>query len=197
MTKTHKAKAKEKEEKKEKKVALSQQEYDAVIKKSAERDEYFNKFLKSCADFDNFRKRFERERIEFIKFATEEILLKIIPIVDNLNRAVCSLDGNNAKDFASIMKGVQLIQAQFHDLLSVNGVKKIETKNQMFDPRLHEAVEIVEADDLPEHTVLEEIQPGYTLNGKVIKHVFVKVSKKKTQMNTDEKDTDEHRAQKE
>ncbi|MEA3328736.1 MAG: nucleotide exchange factor GrpE [Candidatus Omnitrophota bacterium] len=175
-------KKKQKKEKEEK-ITLSQGEYDQFVKKAVERDEYFNKFLKSCADFDNFRKRFERERIELIKFATEEILLKVIPIVDNLNRAACSL--NNAKDYASIAKGIQLIQAQFHDLLSVNGVKKIEAKKQIFNPHFHEAVETVENNDLPEHTILEETQPGYTLNGRVIKHSFVKVSKKKT--DTDEK----------
>ena len=180
-------KKKQKKEK-EKKITLPQEEYDQVVKKAAERDEYFNKFLKSCADFDNFRKRFERERTELIKFATGEILLKIIPVVDNLDRAVSSLD--KAKDPALTVKGIQLIQAQLHDLLGVNGVKKIETKDQIFDPRLHEAVETVEADDLPEHTVLEEIQPGYILNNRVIKHAFVKVSKK-----TEDSDQRESRAQ--
>jgi molecular chaperone GrpE len=186
---------KDKRKKKEKKVTLPQSAYEEIVKKANERDEYFNKFLKAYADFDNFRKRSELQRAELIKFATEEVLLKIIPIVDNLDRAMGSL--NNAGESQSVIKGIKLIQAQFHDLLSVNGVRRIETKDQIFNPQFHEAAESIEMDDLPEHTILEEIQPGYTLNGKVIKHAFVKVSKKKAQIDTDKKGTDEHRQEKE
>jgi len=163
--------------KKEKKTAVSQEELAELIKKAGERDEYFNKSLMAHADLDNARKRFERERGEIIKFAAEQILLKMIPIAENLDRAVDS--AANTKDTDSILKGLQMIQAQLHDLLSVNGVIKIETKGQSFDPLFHEAVEVAESNDSPENTILGELQPGYTLNGKVIKHAFVKVSKKK------------------
>ena len=163
--------------KKEKKTAVPQGELVELTKKAAERDEYFNKSLMAHADLDNARKRLERERGEIVKFAAEQILLKMIPLVENLDRAVDS--AANARDTNSILKGIQMIQAQFHDLLSVNGVAKIETKGQSFNPLFHEAVEIVESNDSPENTILEEFQPGYTLNGKVIKHAFVKVSKKK------------------
>ena len=163
--------------KKEKKIALSQEELVELIKKAGERDEYFNKSLMAHADLDNARKRFERERGGIVKFAAEQILLKMIPVAENLDRAVDS--AANAKDADSILKGLQMIQAQLHDLLSVNGVSKIETKDQSFNPLFHEAVEVVESNDSPENTILGELQPGYTLNGKVIKHAFVKVSKKK------------------
>jgi len=163
--------------KKEKKAAVSQEELAELIKKAGERDEYFNKSLMAHADLDNARKRFERERGEIVKFSAEQILLKMIPVAENLDRAVDS--AANAKEGDSILKGLQMIQAQLHDLLSVNGVRKIETKGQSFNPLFHEAVEVVESNDSPENTILEELQPGYTLNGKVIKHAFVKVSKKK------------------
>ncbi len=163
--------------KKEEKTAVSQGELVELVKKAAERDEYFNKSLMAHADLDNARKRLERERGEIVKFAAEQILLKMIALVENLDRAVDS--ATNAKDTNSILKGLQMIQAQFHDLLSVNGVRKIETKGQSFNPLFHEAVEVVESNDSPENTILEELQPGYTLTGKVIKHAFVRVSRKK------------------
>ncbi len=163
--------------KKEKKTAISQEKLAELIRKAGERDEYFNKSLMAHADLDNARKRLERERGEIVKFATEQILLEMIPAVENLDRAVDSAAG--AENNNSILKGLQMIQAQFHDLLNVSGVKKIETKGHLFNPLLHEAVEIVESNNLPENTILEELQPGYTLNSKVIKHAFVRVSKKK------------------
>lgn len=164
-----------KEEKKD--ILISEEEY-LKLKDTADKvREYEDKILRLHADFDNLRKRAEREKLEFVKFANEGILLEMLNILDDLERTV-DLAESKHQDLPVFLKGVEMILAHLYDLLKTNGIKPIEAQGKVFDPHMHEALMQAENNDLPEHTVVEELQKGYLLNDRVIRTSKVKVSKK-------------------
>jgi len=126
------------------------------------------------ADFDNARKRQAAERESLIKFAAEQVVLNLLPVVDNFDRAMGA--AQTATDVATVIQGIELIYRQLQDVLTKAGAAPIEATGQTFDPERHEAVQRVPADDQPDNTVVEEFQRGYLLNGKVIRPALVKVA---------------------
>lgn len=152
------------------------QELDALKKKADERDEYCDKYLRLLAEYDNAKKRLAKEREGHIKFANEDLMLQLFPIVDNFDMALSAVE--KAPDKAAVMDGIRLVQKEFHRILEENGVKKIKVElGGKFDPAKHEALETVEGDAAKEGTIVEEMQPGYELNGLVIRPAKVKVIK--------------------
>lgn len=164
-----------KEEKKD--ILISEEEYLKLKDAADKAVEYEDKILRLHADFDNLRKRVEREKLEFIKFANEGVLLELLNILDDLERTI-DLAESKHQDLPVFLKGVEMILAHLYDLLKMNGIKPIEAQGKVFDPHMHEALMQSENDDLPEHTVVEELQKGYFLNDRVIRTSKVKVSKK-------------------
>ena len=131
--------------------------------------------LRTLAEIDNTKKRLHREKEEFAKYAAEAMVLGLLPIVDSLDQALVAVDQQS--DPQAVIKGVHLIYRQLLGLLEKEGVKRIPTVGERFDPHKHEAVAQVETDGTPEDTVMEEIQVGYTMFGKVIRPAIVKVAK--------------------
>jgi len=132
------------------------------------------------ANFENYRKQTEKRIDEIREMAARNIILEILPAMDNFALALKSADTNsNPKDF---LAGVELIYSQLFGVLENNGIKPIKTDNQMFDPFYHEALMKMES-DFPENTIVEELQKGFMLNDKVIRHARVKVSAGKTKNN--------------
>ena len=131
-----------------------------------------DKYLRLSAEFDNYRKRTLKEKMELTKSAGEQILTNILPVVDNFERALKSM--STAKDVAALKEGVDLIYANFKSFLTQNGVKEIETENADFNTDIHEAVTTIPA-PAPElkGKVLDCIEKGYYLNDKVMR--FAKV----------------------
>lgn len=131
-----------------------------------------DKYLRLSAEFDNYRKRTLKEKMELTKSAGEQILTNILPVVDNFERALKSI--STAKDVAALKEGVDLIYANFKTFLTQNGVKEIETENADFNTDIHEAVTTIPA-PAPElkGKVLDCIEKGYYLNDKVMR--FAKV----------------------
>lgn len=131
-----------------------------------------DKYLRLSAEFDNYRKRTLKEKLELTKSAGEEILSKILPVVDNFERALASMEKSD--DVAALRQGVELIYNSFKDFLSQNGVKEIECKHTEFNTDEQEAVTKIPAptEDL-KGKVIDCVQKGYTLNGKVMR--FAKV----------------------
>jgi molecular chaperone GrpE len=128
-----------------------------------------------AADFENARKRNASEREELTKFAAERVMLNLLPVIDNFDRALHA--ARSATEVATVTQGVEMIYRQLQDLLTKTGVAPIEATGHPFDPMLHEAVQRVPADESqPDNTVVEELQRGYLLNGKVIRHALVKVA---------------------
>jgi molecular chaperone GrpE len=162
----------------DKTVTIKVAEYERLKADAVKAQENWDKLVRFQADFENARKRWERDRSEFSRFANEDVLCDILTIVDELERSV-ELSQEKHEDHFAFLKGVSMILAHLHDLLKKNGVVCISAKGKNFDPNYHEALMQVEKDELPENTVVEEMQKGYTLNDKVIRTAKVQVSKKK------------------
>ncbi|MCX5708126.1 MAG: nucleotide exchange factor GrpE [Candidatus Omnitrophica bacterium] len=163
----------------EKTITIKESEYEQLKADSRKAQENWDKLVRLQADFENARKRMERDRSEFLRFANEDILCDILTIADELERSV-ELSQEKHEDHVAFLKGVEMILGHLHDLLKKNGVCCISAKGKCFDPNYHEALMQVEKDELPENTVVEEMQKGYTFNDKVIRTAKVQVSKKKS-----------------
>ena len=126
------------------------------------------------AEFDNYRKRIDRERTEFYQHGRREVLLEMLGVLDNFERAMTSL--TNADDGAAFRQGVELIYKQFKDTLTKFGIQPIEAVGQAFDPHLHEAVTIEQTAEHEANTVLAEFQKGYKLGNQLLRPSQVKVA---------------------
>ena len=133
-----------------------------------------DQFLRKLAEIENLRKRFEREKSEYVQFATIEILSELLEVLDNFERAFRSpAEEGNGKTFRD---GVELIYRMFQNLLTRRGVEPIKIEDRKFDPNLHHAMAMEESADVEEPEVAEELQKGYTLNGRLIRPALVKVA---------------------
>lgn len=172
----------EAKEKEEKAVTLKESEYLKLKGEADKAKEYWDQLLRLQADFDNTRKRLEREKQDFTKFANEAIILELLNVLDDLERAV-NLAESKHEDLQAFLKGVEMILAHLYEMLKGYGLRPIEAEGKPFDPHLHEALMQTENKDVPEHTVVEELQKGYLLNDKIIRTAKVKVSKKQEEKN--------------
>ncbi|MBM3253589.1 MAG: nucleotide exchange factor GrpE [Candidatus Omnitrophica bacterium] len=161
---------------KKKYILILEEEYEALKKNTKAKEELQDKILRLQAEFENARKRLEKERLEFIKYASEEIIRGLINIMDDFGRALNA--SKNTQDFNLLYKGIEMILRELEEFLAKRGLTKIETMGQIFDPSRHEALEIVMDNTKPENTIVEEIQRGYSLNGRVLRVAAVKISKK-------------------
>jgi molecular chaperone GrpE len=147
---------------------------DPVETLRAERDAAQDRLLRTAAEFDNYRKRVDRERRELAEFASADTLLEMLPIVDNLERA---LQAPAAADPDGLRKGVELIHRQMLELLRRRGARPIDTVGADFDPKMHEAVAHEPSDRHREGEVIAELQRGYTLGERLLRPAMVKVAK--------------------
>jgi len=147
--------------------------------KEAKAREVWDQLLRQKADFENTRKRLEREKAEAIKFANERLLAEILPAVDNLDRARLSLAEGH--DPEKVKQGLEIAQQELHQVLELHGVRVVKSIGEPFDPKVHEAVGVVETDEAPEGTVVDEIQRGYTLNERLIRPSRVRVAQAKSE----------------
>ncbi len=136
-----------------------------------ERDELRDTLLRRQAEFDNFRKRTERERIEQSQYASMEVVGDLLPILDDFERALAA--DSNSPEYA---KGVQMIYSRMSESLKKTGLEPIDATGKPFDPHLHQAIERVETNDSPDNTVLGEFQRGYHFKGKLLRPSMVKVA---------------------
>lgn len=144
-------------------------------KKSEEKYAELNdKYLRLYADFENFRKRAAKERVDLLKYAGEDIFKKLIPVMDDFDRAIKATE--EATDIEIIKQGEHLIYNKFKNILAQNGVKEMNSAGQAFDPELHDAITNIPApSEKLKGKVIEEVEKGYYLNGKVIRHAKVVV----------------------
>jgi len=147
---------------------------DPVAGLQREKDALQDRLLRTAAEFDNFRKRVERERRELSEFAAADILAELLPIIDNFDRALQTPSGPESEGFR---KGIELIHRQMLDLLRKRGVKPIEALGADFDPNMHEAVMHEASGEHREGEVMQELQRGYTLGDRLLRPAMVKVAK--------------------
>jgi molecular chaperone GrpE len=143
-------------------------EHDELVKEKAE---LHDRLLRLGAEFENFRKRAQRERGEFSEFATMEVVRAVIPVLDDFERAVKMESAD--KEYA---KGMELIYQRLLEALKKMGLEPIEAEGQKFDPALHHAVETEKTDSVEDHTVLVQHQRGYNFKGKLLRPAMVKVA---------------------
>jgi molecular chaperone GrpE len=144
-----------------------------------ENSELKDRLLRSVAEFDNYRKRTIQEKASWIKNATEQLVLKLCDVQDNFERAINA--GTEEHQFESFMKGVQMIHDQFNNILTKEGVEKIETLGKEFDPQIHEALSHIPS-EYDENVVAAVIQNGYKMNDKLIRPAQVAVSSGKIEV---------------
>jgi len=138
---------------------------------AAEKAELQELLLRSQAEFQNFRKRIEKERVEFAEYSSTEAVRALLPIIDDFERALKVETAD--KEFS---KGMQLIFQRLNDSLRKLGLEPLLAAGQPFDPHVHHAVEMVETSGAPDHTVLEEYQRGYNFKGRLLRPAMVKVA---------------------
>jgi len=143
-----------------------------------ERDSLQDRLLRRQAEFENYRKRADRERNEYVQSASAELVRELLNVLDSFDLAIrnASSEGSAGED---MLRGLDLVYKQFLDTLGRFGLKAIEAKGQLFDPNFHQAISTVPSDDVPENTVVEEMRRGYTLNGKLLRAAMVSVASSK------------------
>ena len=154
-----------------------------------EKEELTNKLMRLQADFDNYRKRMKAEKEELQKFANFELMKKMIPIIDNMERALASAE----KSDDGVIEGLEMILRQFKEVLESEGVTAISSAGKAFDPALHEAVLTEESEECSPGTVIEELQKGYLMKDRVLRPSMVKVAVEKkdsSENQNEEKDSD-------
>jgi molecular chaperone GrpE len=138
---------------------------------AAEKAELQDLLQRRQAEFENFRRRTERERSEFVQYAGTEMVRELLPVVDDFDRAMKSDPAG--KEYA---KGIELIHSRMLDTLKKAGLEPIETQGKIFDPHVHQAVEKVQTADAADHAILGEFQRGYFFKGKLLRPSMVKVA---------------------
>lgn len=150
---------------------------DPLAQAHAEAARLKDAWLRTAADFDNFRKRTRKEVEDARRSGREDLLRAILPVFDNLERAIQS--AQRSSDVKAVADGLSLVQRQFTESLGREGIARVPTVGQPFDPSVHEAIQQVETDDHEPGTVLAEVQPGYTQGDKLVRAAMVVVAKPK------------------
>jgi len=161
----------------------------SLEEKKKQAEEYYDQLLRLKAEFENYRKRVEKEKEKIYLHGKETIFLKLVTVLDTLEQAEKSLANKNeklspqrrpdeeARKTEDIIKGLKLIILDFRNFLGNEGLEPIESVGKKFDPHFHEVVEREEKEDLEEGIILEELQKGYLFNGQVIRPAKVKIAK--------------------
>lgn len=179
-----------KEKKKGKKIKVCEQEYNTLLN---ELKDVKDKHVRLYAEFDNVRKRMEREKGEFIKYASEGVIAEFIEIYDDLERSVAAAKQEITDDNSAFLKGLEMVRKRTEDFLKKNGVKPMEALGKKFDHNCHEVMMQQESDEHDDNAVIEVFQQGYYLNDKVIRTAKVKLAKNNNVQPSSD-DTDEAEA---
>jgi molecular chaperone GrpE len=138
----------------------------------AERDALLDRLARLQAEFDNARKRGVREQQEFREFAAADVIKGLLPVLDSFERALKA-----SREVSEFRSGVELIYRQFQDALQKAGVQAIASVGQPFDPRVHEAIEMVDTAEVPDHHVMDELQKGYKFKDRLLRPAMVRVAR--------------------
>ena len=164
-------------------VTISREEYNALVSEAERAKE---QYMLAVADFENFRKRVQREKEDIVCFANEKLILELLPILDNLQRAL-SMELDKAGT-ESILEGVRMVTDELHSVLGACGLEQVNAVGGPFDPQYHEAVGVLPSDEHDEGTVISELQKGYSLKGRVLRPSVVHVAGQSSGTNDTEGD---------
>ena len=144
--------------------------------RAAKADENWDRLLRTTADFDNFKKRAAREKIEASQYANASLLQKLLPVLDNFENALAAAQTAQGDKLASLQTGVTMIQQQLKNALTETGLEEIEATGKLFDPNLHEAVSQVETTEIAEGHVAQQLRKGYKLRERLLRPATVIVA---------------------
>jgi molecular chaperone GrpE len=142
-------------------------------KVKAERDALLDRLARLQAEFENYRKRNQRDQTEFREYAVSDAVRSLLPALDSLDLAL----KNATEEHSDLREGIELTRKQLWDALSRLGLKEVPSTGQAFDPQYHQAIEMVDTNEAPDHQVLQELQPGYTLKGRLLRPAMVRVAR--------------------
>ena len=154
-----------------------QQDQQELENLKKERDSLYDRLLRKQAEFENYKKRMDRERSEYLQFASAELMKELLGALDSFDIAIRNA-ADAGKDGENTLRGFELIYKQLQDTLARFGLKPIEATGKKFDPNVHQAVSTQAATGVEENTVVEEMRKGYTLNGRLLRPAMVSVSVK-------------------
>ena len=157
---------------------ISAEDFTNLKAKAAKADENWEKYVRTSADLDNYKKRAARERTDAIKYANETLLEKLLPIVDNFEAALAAANNTSGANVESLKTGVNMIHSQLKNFLSENGIEEIDAAGKPFDPNLHEAVSQQATDEVPEGHVAQQMRKGYKFRDRLLRPAMVVVAKK-------------------
>lgn len=167
--------------------ALTPGQIEDLKTKAAKADENWDRLLRTTADFDNFKKRAAREKIESAQYASFSLLQKLLPVLDNFEMALAAAttagkDGQPAggDKLASLQSGVIMIQQQLKAALAETGLEEVDAAGKPFDPNIHEAISQQESAEVPEGNVLQQLRKGYKFKERLLRPATVIVAKKPT-----------------
>jgi len=148
---------------------------DDVEKLRTEAAEHYDKYLRTYAEYENYRKRMAREKTDLLQYGNENLIKALLPVLDSIGRAL--EHAGTSEDLPSFIEGIRLVEKQFLQALENHGVKPIEAKGEPFDPNFHEALYEVKTPDGESGRVVDELEKGYLLNGRLLRPSKVSVSK--------------------
>ncbi|MEE9591258.1 MAG: nucleotide exchange factor GrpE [Thermodesulfobacteriota bacterium] len=158
---------------------------ERLEEKTREAEENYNRFLRSCADLENFKKRMEKEKTEIVDFANDRLVKELLQVVDNMERALSHID--NKTDIESLKEGVGLTIDQLFSILKKFGLEQISAVGERFNPNIHEAVSHEESNNHEPESVIKEFQKGYMLKGRLLRPAMVAVSRAPERVRQEEK----------
>lgn len=151
---------------------------DEIESKNKEYDDLYNKYLMVVADFDNYRKRMAKEKADIAIYGNEELIKELLPVLDNLERAL--EHSESAEEVGPIIEGIRLVHKQFLGALEKFGVKPISaSRGEKFDPKLHQAIEHIESNEMAPGLIISEMLRGYMLRDRLLRPSLVVVSKER------------------
>ena len=142
---------------------------------AAEKAELHDRLLRTQAEFQNFRRRVDKERSEFLSYASTEAVRALLPVLDDFERAL-KMETPGPETSAEYVKGIELIYQRLYEALKKLGLEPIVSTGQPFDPNIHHAVEMMETEEAADHMVLDEFQRGYNFKGRLLRPAMVKVA---------------------
>jgi molecular chaperone GrpE len=153
------------------------EQLEELKQRAAKADENWERLVRTTADFDNYKKRAQREKQDAIRFANESILEKLVPVLDSFDMALAAAQNNQAEATKSLKTGINMVYQQLKSAMTDAGLEEVDATGKPFDPNLHEAVSQQEDADLPEGQVVQQLRRGYKLRERLLRPATVIVSK--------------------
>ena len=158
--------------------AMTPEEIEELKTAAAKAKDHWDQLVRATADFDNFKKRVAREKQEASKFAHESLLLKLIPVLDNFDKALSAAQTTQGASTQSLQTGIAMVHQHLKSILAEAGLEEMDATDKPFDPNWHEALSQQESADLPEGHVLQQLRKGYKLRDRLLRPAGVVVAKR-------------------